>query len=333
MDRGTAPGPGGEPGDELTRLIRLRAGQAAADAEVVAGAPFVADALDRLAAAVDDLQAVRWAALAAGEVAAAVRGLSRQQARLDAAVLDSIPAVDDRDDVAPGARPGRAGAVGARFLRHALGVDRTVAAREAETARLLDPHTGDLAAVGAAYAAGEITRGHVDVATSVHRRLRARVRDALVPVADPVTGAEREQRCIRVVDAVLARQARALNVPEAKRAADRLIEHLDPPSPEGAHEGRYLHLSHLPDGSLRGRFACGPAQALAFETVIAAGAAPSPGRAVDADGIDHPIPDDRTLAQRRMDALTTTNATNSAHAATTGAGAGAASPASATGAD
>ncbi|MGZ4611851.1 MAG: DUF222 domain-containing protein [Kineosporiaceae bacterium] len=163
------------------------------------------------------------------------------------------------------------------------------------------------------------------------------MRDALVPVADPVTGEEREQRCIRVVDAVLARQARALTVPEAKRAADRLIEHLDPPSPEGAHEGRYLHLSHLPGGSLRGTFACGPAQALAFEAVIAAGAAPSPGSAVDADGIDHPIADERTVAQRRMDALTdaltSTNAANSAHAATTGAGAGAGSPASATGAD
>ena len=69
----------------------------------------------------------------------------------------------------------------------------------------------------------------------------------------------------------------------------RLVEHLDPPSPEGAHERRYLHLSQLPDGSLVGRFACGPAQALAFQAVIEAGAAPQPGRAVDADGVERDL--------------------------------------------
>ena len=71
------------------------------------------------------------------------------------------------------------------------------------------------------------------VAAGVHRRLSPRVRDTPIPVIDPARGEEAERRCIVVVDAVLARQARGLDVPEARAAADRLIEHLDPPSPGG----------------------------------------------------------------------------------------------------
>ncbi len=78
---------------------------------------------------------------------------------------------------------------------------------------------------------------------------------------------------------------------------------LDPPRPGDAHRRRYLHLSRLPDGSLLGRFACGPAQALTLTTVLAALAGPRPGKAIDADGVEHDLPDERTPAERRMDAL------------------------------
>ena len=61
------------------------------------------------------------------------------------------------------------------------------------------------------------------------------MRESLIRVVDPVTGQESQRRCIEVVAAVLARQAQALSVPEFRRAADRLVEHLDPPSPDGAH--------------------------------------------------------------------------------------------------
>ncbi len=78
---------------------------------------------------------------------------------------------------------------------------------------------------------------------------------------------------------------------------------LDPPRPGDAHRRRYLHLSRLPDGSLLGRFACGPAQALTLTTVLAALAGPRPGKAIDADGVERDLPDERTPAERRMDAL------------------------------
>ncbi len=161
----------------------------------------------------------------------------------------------------------------------------------------------DLARVGAAYAAGEITRAHLDVAVGVHRRLRAAVREQAMPVTDPVTGEVREERCIRVVDAALARHARGYTVPEFTRIADRIVHDLDPPRPGDAHRRRYLHLSRLPDGSLLGRFACGPAQALTLTTVLAALAGPRPGKAIDADGVERDLPDERTPAERRMDAL------------------------------
>src|SRR3954452_20613117 len=112
-----------------------------------------------------------------------------------------------------------------------------------------------------------------------------------MPVTDPVTGEVREERCIRVVDAALARHARGYTVPEFTRIADRIVTDLDPPRPGDAPRRRYLHLSRLPDGSVLGRFACGPAQALTLTTVLAALAGPRPGKAIHSGGAKHPLPD------------------------------------------
>ena len=85
--------------------------------------------------------------------------------------------------------------------------------------------------MGAAYAAGEISRAHVDVAVGVHRRLRAGVREQVLPVTDPDTGEVREERCIRVVDAALAAHARGYTVPEFARIADRIVQTWTRPGP------------------------------------------------------------------------------------------------------
>src|SRR3954451_10644645 len=184
-------------------------------------------------------------------------------------MLGLVGDVDGRDDVIPRAKPKTAGAA---FLRAALGLDRLRAGREAGTARLVTGHHPDLAAVGAAYAAGQISRGHLDVATSVHRRLGT-VRETPMPVTDESTGEVAEQSTIAVVDAALAGYARAFSVPALARIGERIIEQLNPPHPDGAHQRRYLHLSRLADGSLYGKFFCGPAQALTLTTVLAALAA------------------------------------------------------------
>ena len=120
---------------------------------------------------------------------------------------------------------------------------------------------------------------------------------------DPATGETTERRTIEAVDATLAARARDFTVTELGRIGDRLVETLNPPTPDGAHARRYLHLSPLPDGSLLGRFCLDPVQALAFVAVVTTLAAPSPGKAVDADGVERDLPDDRTPGQRRADAL------------------------------
>jgi Domain of unknown function (DUF222) len=81
------------------------------------------------------------------------------------------------------------------------------------------------------------------------------------------------------------------------------VQNLNPPEPGDAHRRRYLLLSRLADGSVRGRFAFGPAQALTLTAVLAALAGPRPGTAVDADGVEHDLPDERDPGQRRADAL------------------------------
>jgi hypothetical protein len=40
-----------------------------------------------------------------------------------------------------------------------------------------------------------------------------------------------------------------------------------------------------------------------LKRIIAAGSAPRPGLAVDADGVEHPIPDTRDRGARQIDAL------------------------------
>jgi hypothetical protein len=134
-------------------------------------------------------------------------------------------------------------------------------------------------------------------------KLGAAARNALMPVQDPQTAEVTERRCVELVDATLAEQARLFSVPEFARIAERLVQNLNPPEPGDAHRRRYLLLSRLADGSVRGRFAFGPAQALTLTAVLAALAGPRPGTAVDADGVEHDLPDERDPGQRRADAL------------------------------
>jgi hypothetical protein len=253
----------------------VAAARAAADAATLEEDAFLGEVFTRLHEVIGEVGEARWPARGPRVVAAAVRVLAREQARLDAAYLRLLAEVEGREDVVPRVRGGSSRA--AAFARASLGLDPRRAGRDADAARLTAGSDSDLAAVGGAYAAGETTRAHVDVAVGVHRRLRASVREQAMPVTDPETGELREERCIRVVDAALAAHARGYTVPEFTRIADRIVQDLDPPRPGDAHRRRYLHLSRLPDGSLLGRFACGPAQALTLTTVLAALAGPRPG--------------------------------------------------------
>jgi hypothetical protein len=52
-------------------------------------------------------------------------------------------------------------------------------------------------------------------------KLGAAARNALMPVQDPQTAEVTERRCVELVDAALAEQARRFSVPEFARIAER----------------------------------------------------------------------------------------------------------------
>jgi hypothetical protein len=265
-----------------------------------------------------DLQSLRHSALGPEDVRALSELWERVCAMAGAGRLALFAAIDARDDVIPKTRVGDASAV---FAAHNLGQRRGTARRDALWASLLRAEVGDLPAVGAAYAAGDITPAHVEVAVRTHKQLGAAVRDAVVDGEVPDDDGDPDGqlraalasltdaftarvRRIRVVDVMLAHYARRHTVTELEAIADRIVATLNPPDPKGAHERRYLNMSQLPSGEWRGRFSCGPAQGLLIKRALTAFGAPRPGKAIDTDGVERTIPDTRDLGARQMDAAT-----------------------------
>src|SRR3954454_6689874 len=139
--------------------------------------PAAAEPAGAVAQGLADLAGLRHAALAPDDVRALGELFERFSAQVSSARLGVLAAIDARDDVIPKARVGDASAV---FATHALGQRRGTARRDGHWAGLLRPEVGDLPAVGAAYAAGDVSTGHVEVAVRTHKELGAAVRDALV---------------------------------------------------------------------------------------------------------------------------------------------------------
>src|SRR4051794_4608085 len=156
--------------------------------ELVAVLPPAAAGPARAAvAALGELQALRHSALAPEEVRALGEVWERFTAQVCSGRLGVLAAMDARDDVIPKARVGEAGAV---FAQHALGQRRGTARRDGLWAALLRPEVGDLPAVGAAFAAGDISPAHVEVAVRTHKDLGPRVREALMDCQPPDTDSD-----------------------------------------------------------------------------------------------------------------------------------------------
>ena len=245
-----------------------------------------------------------------------MRAVTARQSRLAAVGFTGLVAIDARDDVVPRARSGQASVT---FQEHALGVDHATARRDAAAARLLDPDTGDLKAMGAAFAAGTVLRGHVDVAVRTHRDLGPQVREEIVPLdIDPATKVVREDsrygRRIEAMDTLLTGESQQLSVDDLDALARSLVDELNPKEPAGAHERRFLYASAGRDGTVVGKFACGATQGALILAVLAARNAPRPGLAIDQDGVEHLLRDDRDLGQRNIDALTDCLAVGAARA-------------------
>lgn len=124
--------------------------------------------------------------LSDGEVREVVEGVQRAAAVFESVRLGAVKLLDDRPTALGGAGRGR---VAAEFLVAKLNLDPATARADVEAAHALAPDTGTLPEVGAALAAGEITRDHADVAVRAVARLPKRLLAA--PAADgaePVDG-------------------------------------------------------------------------------------------------------------------------------------------------
>ena len=115
-----------------------------------------------------------------------------------------------------------------------------------------------------------------------------------------------------------------MSTPQLAAFAAALVAELNPKTPAGAHERRFLHMSRDSTGAWVGRFAAGPGQGDVIKAVITAGSAPRPGVGIDRDGVRHDLRDHRDLGQRQIDALTDALTAGAAHTATPAGAGGAA---------
>jgi|SRR5689334_12660759 len=144
--------------------------------------PSAGDPARVVAQGLADLVSLRHSALAPEDVRALGEVWERFTAQVASGRLGVLAAMDARDDVIPKAKVGDAGAV---FGTHVLGQRRGTARRDGVWAGLLRPEGGDLPAVGAAFAAGDVSAAHVEVVVRAHRDLGARVRETLMDCQPP----------------------------------------------------------------------------------------------------------------------------------------------------
>jgi hypothetical protein len=195
-----------------------------------------------------------------------------------------------------GAAPGR---VAATFLIHGCRVAPKQAHFDVLAAEHLDPETGALAGLGAALAAGEVSRGHVDVGVRTLRQIPKRLLRAVDERG--VSGAAR-------VDEYLTEQSRQWAPSSTARLAQHLLsvlapdaaDHFDPDSFE--RRGVYTHTDWTGMFNVTGLL--DPEGGATVATALAAFSAPHPARkVVNGDGEVVEVRDPRGKGQRQADAL------------------------------
>ncbi|MFN8074528.1 MAG: DUF222 domain-containing protein [Kineosporiaceae bacterium] len=158
---------------------------------------------------------------------------------------------------------------------------------------------GRLPVLAAAFAAGAVSRAHVDVAV----KALSRIPSHLLAHVD-----EEGRSGLDRVDAFLTEQAHRHSPATLDRLVRHLVEVVDPDGSGGfdprAHERRSCTTAVDSLGMLVGRFALDPVGALTFATAMDAFASvPPPGTAADEHGEVVEVGDTRTRDQRRADAL------------------------------
>ncbi|WP_143448659.1 DUF222 domain-containing protein, partial [Kineosporia sp. A_224] len=191
--------PGSEPGASLPSGPVV-SGESAPVHDLFAGIA----AMDAATAVVLEASRCAWS-LSDGEARDAVEAFTRAMASAEAARLAVIKVLDERPEAVPGASEGK---VAAAFLTGRLNVDPGRANADARAAHALDADSGSLPQVGAALAAGEITREHADACVRAVARLPKRLR--IVLLEDEATGELKSG--MEIADAFLAEQCRRFPV-------------------------------------------------------------------------------------------------------------------------
>jgi Domain of unknown function (DUF222) len=260
----------------------------------------VFDALRRLReAALDLAAATAWSLSDAQSRDAVVQGAA-VFAVVESGWLGLIRDLDTRPDAVAGAR---AGFVARTFLVEALHLGRT-AGLDVQVANAIDPDLdpvdGGLPRMAEAFAAGLVSREHVNAAVKAVANLPQRLKRAVFE--DGQSGAAK-------VDAFLAEQSQVLAPQNIDQLGRHLLNLLAPDAadrydPDG-HTRRSLSMSTDQTGMLVGRFQLPAAQAATLRAAIEAFSQPLPvSQAQDEHGQPVLIPDDRTGGQRQADALT-----------------------------
>jgi hypothetical protein len=253
-----------------------------------------------LRAVADKLTVATTWSMSDRQARAAVRAGHDALAVVEAARLVLVRDLDGRPTAVAGARTGQ---VARSFLMQALNESGRQAASDVRAARALAPDRpaveGGLPHLAAAFAAGQVSRRHIDAAGKVMSDLPSGPARALDDQGR--SGADR-------VEEFLAEQARIVD-PDALAALGRqVLARLDPDAGDeydaDAYRRRFLSMVVAPDGMTLLKGALPGAQAAAVRAALDAFAAPQPAsEQPDQDGRPVLITDDRTRGQRLADAL------------------------------
>ncbi|MBI4943059.1 MAG: DUF222 domain-containing protein [Actinobacteria bacterium] len=291
--------PGSEPGLSMPPG-HVASGESAPAHDLLAGV----QAMKAATAMVLEASRCAWS-LSDDEVRGAVEDISRAMASAEAARLAVIKILDERPEAVPGASEGK---VAAAFLTGRLNTDPGRANADARAAHALDSDSGSLPQVGAALAAGEITREHADACVRAVARLPKRLR--IVLLEDEATGELKSG--MEIADAFLAEQCRRFPVRAIHRLVDELVRVLDPDREEDFDEDAHLRrgLSLVKDSTGMGslRMTLTPADTAVLSAMLSAAGKPRPAQqvlTVDDTGAEQVtlVKDDRTVAMRRYDAV------------------------------
>ena len=242
-----------------------------------------------LAAAASGVLGTSGVSLTLPEVRTALTGLVRAQAAVDAARLHLVRMLLERE------QPGDPDGATVHWMTHTLRTGRAQARADVAAARAVSPEDGALPALGAALAAGEVLRAHVDVAVRALRHLPTGL----------IAGRGGD------LDLLLTDHARAFSPPDATTLARHLVATAAPDGLDAfedhAHERRSWDVRTDRTGMVCATGQLDPAGGATYLAVLDHLATPdrlaTPDSSTPAGATEAlPFQDRRTLAQRRADA-------------------------------